>query len=143
MSIHFTQYLRPTGQPKPVKIDRPPEIEKLAQEVVDRGGRFEVEVLRSGECSFEVVFTAEDGEERSAAAEICKNGPPVLDVVDRLVRTAHAALYHEELSDADVEALLRHEEEMQARVNEMMGRGLNLLGICPKCGSEVPGHECK
>jgi hypothetical protein len=83
MSIPFTQYKRPTGRAVPVTIDRPAEIEALALKVFEAGGRFECEVFRTGEVSFEAV--RQDG---LLASEIAENGPRVADAVDRLVRTA-------------------------------------------------------
>jgi len=83
MSIPFTQYKRPTGRAVPVTIDRPAEIEALAMKVFEAGGRFECEVLRTGEVSFEAV--RQDG---LLASEIAENGPGVEAAVDRLVLAA-------------------------------------------------------
>ena len=86
--IRFTQYLLPNGRKRETSIYRPVEIEALAAEVAAAGGRFEIEVLRTGQVSMEVV-TGDSDEPRSLAHEICDNGPPLLAAVDRLVITAH------------------------------------------------------
>lgn len=87
MSIPFTQYKMPDGRPVPVSIDRPAEIEALAKQFIERGGRYEVECLSTGEVSFTAVREIE-GEEQDVAIEIAANGPPVLEAVDRLVRAS-------------------------------------------------------
>lgn len=89
--IPFTQYLMPFGEPRPQWIDRPDDIEDKSRQVIAAGGRFEVEMLRSGDISFEVVRDA-DGETESVAAKVCPNGPAVLAAVDALVTDAHSRL---------------------------------------------------
>src|SRR5690349_2567514 len=89
--IPFTQYLMPFGEQRPQWIDRPAEIEEKARAVIAAGGRFEVEQLRTGEASFEVVREV-DGETESVAAAICHNGPAVLATVDKLVADAYLRL---------------------------------------------------
>ena len=86
--IPFTQYLRPDGRRTPVEIDRPPEIETLAHEFIDRGGYFECEELTTGHASLTAGHP--DAEQGDIAIEVVKNGPAVPDAVDRLVKTAHA-----------------------------------------------------
>lgn len=90
MSIPFTQYLMPGGRKTSVEIDRPPEVEQLADEVISRGWVFECEMLRTGAIS----FTVSDGED-DVCIELSPNGPQVLDAVDKLVRDA-AMLAHEQ-----------------------------------------------
>jgi hypothetical protein len=89
MSIKFTQFLMPDGRRTPVTIDRPDEIEALAEEVIKGGGSFEIEVLSTGVVS----ITCEDhGREETLAHELCENGPPVPAAVDRVVREAARVL---------------------------------------------------
>ena len=148
MSIPFKQYLRPDGRKTDISIDRSPEIEELARQVVAKGGRFEAEVLTTGHVSFEVVRDGEvRGEVESVAAEICANGPPVHGAVDKLVRDAHEALCmsHEE-QEAEEARILdgRRAAEDQRYANALGGlrpEAYGLLGICPKCGSEENGHD--
>lgn len=88
MSINFTQYIRPFGERRAVVIDRPPEIEQLAEEFISRGGYFECEELTTGHASFTACHP--DCEEGDCAIEVVPNGPGVEEAVDRLVRRAHA-----------------------------------------------------
>jgi len=80
MSIEFTQYLRPDGRKEKITIDRPEHVELIAREFIKAGGRFEAEVLSTGEVSLTAHYDDED-----VAIEICANGPAVEPAVDRLV----------------------------------------------------------
>lgn len=84
MSIPFTQYLRPNGRKALTFIERPAEIEAMAQEIRAKGYRFESEELREGTVSFTVASPHED--EGDIAIELVPNGPGVPDAVDKLVR---------------------------------------------------------
>ena len=96
--IPFTQYLLPFGEKRPQWIDRPDDVEERAKAVIAAGGRFEIEMLRTGEISMEVV---KDGPEEteSVALHICFNGPVVPETVDRLVADAYTALCKESTND--------------------------------------------
>ena len=85
MGIPFTQYVLPHGRRRDEVIERPAEIEALAQKFIDAGGRYECEVLTTGEVSFTAVLCDDDGDERDIEIEICANGPAVRDAVDALV----------------------------------------------------------
>lgn len=87
MSIPFTQYLRPTGQPKAVEVDRPDAIERKARDLIAAGCVFEIEVLTTGEVS----MTCERGDD-VLAIRVCQNGPPVLVNVDAIVEEAAAVV---------------------------------------------------
>lgn len=89
--IYFAQWLPPDGQRRPMWIDRPAEIVTLARQIVEAGGSFHIEKLRTGEVSM-TVERDNDDEIDVLAAEICKNGPDVPAAVDRLVQTAHREL---------------------------------------------------
>lgn len=95
MSIPFTQYLRPDGRKTPVEIDRPPEIEEMAQKFIADGGYFECEETRTGHASLTAGHPAY--EQGDLAIEVVLNGPDVPDAVDRLVRKAHQ--WHSRRSD--------------------------------------------
>ena len=86
MGIPFTQYVLPHGRRREETIERPADIEALAQKFIDAGGRYECEVLTTGEVSFTAVFCDEDGDEQDVEIEICANGPAVREAVDALVR---------------------------------------------------------
>jgi hypothetical protein len=86
--IPFTQYLRPNGEKRDVAIDRPADIEKLAEEFIARGGYFEAEVLRSGHVSLTACHP--DCETIDCVTIVVPNGIGMPEVVDKLVRKAHA-----------------------------------------------------
>ena len=81
MAIPFTQYLLADGRKRTEYIDRPWEVEALAQQFIASGGRFECEILTTGEVSLTAHRNGED-----VAIEICANGPEVPRRVDALVR---------------------------------------------------------
>jgi hypothetical protein len=89
MTIPFTQYLRPDGRQRPVWIERPAEIVALADQLRQAGYHFDIEELTTGAISMTVETT---GDDEPLAHELCPNGPAVPDAVDRLIRTAVAAL---------------------------------------------------
>jgi hypothetical protein len=78
--IPFTQFLMPDGRPSRVTIDRPDEISAKAHALIERGFRFECEMLPTREISF--TITNDDGDH---AIEVCNNGPEVLIVIDRMI----------------------------------------------------------
>ncbi len=83
--IPFTQYLYPFGDNQPVTIERPDNIELLATKVIASGGYFEIEMLENTrEISITAAFKDED-----IACEVCENGPPVLEAVDKVVQNAY------------------------------------------------------
>jgi hypothetical protein len=83
LGIPFTQYLRPDGRKRAVTIERPPDVEALAQRFIDSGGRYECEELTSGHASLTAVKFGED-----VCIEVVMNGPEVPDAVDRLVQAS-------------------------------------------------------
>jgi len=87
MPIPFTQYMRPLGAPKPVTIERPNDIEALAYKVIEKGGKFEIEVLTTGDISMSCAYEEEDVE-----IIICNNGPEVPEAVDKLVKNSSKIL---------------------------------------------------
>jgi hypothetical protein len=78
--IEFTQYLRPTGRPRKVWIERSEPIAQKAQAIQAMGYSFECEELVTGMVS----LTISDGEQ-DVAIELCQNGPEVPATVDRLI----------------------------------------------------------
>lgn len=87
--IPFTQYLMPDGRKRETSIDRGDDVERMAHEIIDKGYRFEIEMLQTGQISMTV---SDPEEEEDVACEICNNGPDVPPTVDRLVTEAHARL---------------------------------------------------
>jgi len=92
--MNFTQFMRPNGRRVQRTVDRPEEIESLADDCVKRGVRFECEVLNGGQVSFTAELDDDPihGEVTVLGHELVKNGPGVLDAVDRLVRIASQRL---------------------------------------------------
>lgn len=88
--IPFTQYLLPNGRRSHIEIERPADIEAMAERFMRSGGRFECEVLRDLETVSLTAARKVDGEDQDIAIELCKNGPDVVDAVDQLVRNAAA-----------------------------------------------------
>jgi hypothetical protein len=82
--IPFTQYLLPDGRRRPQWIERPADIETLAAQFIAAGGRYECEMLTTGEVS----FTAMNDEDETVAIEVCQNGPDVPLKVDQLIRNS-------------------------------------------------------
>lgn len=81
--IPFTQYLRPSGQPRGISVERPDGTANKARRLIDAGYAFECEVLTTGDVSLSVS----DGES-DIVGEIVPNGPEIPQAVDRLVDKA-------------------------------------------------------
>ena len=89
MGIPFTQYLLPDGRKRDTDIERPAEIEEMALRFMEGGGRYECEILTTGEVSLTAVKEI-DGEPQDVEIEVCHNGPGVGERVDDLVRRSIA-----------------------------------------------------
>ena len=85
MSIYFTQYIPPHGRRERVSIERPDEIEAMAQEIRARGFVFECEKLSNGVVS----LTVTDPEEGDVCIELAFDEKKVPEHVDNLVRRAY------------------------------------------------------
>lgn len=83
MSIVFTLFMRPSGRPVRVEIDRPAEVEIVAAMLGRLGCRFECEVLTTGDVSFTI-----ENDDKVLAHRICPNGPEVPSTVDDLIAEA-------------------------------------------------------
>lgn len=85
--IKFTQFLRPHGQKKPVFIERSPEVESKANQIVLASYRFEIEELTTGEVSMSITwFNPITMETEDVISELVPNGPEVPLAVDRLIK---------------------------------------------------------
>jgi hypothetical protein len=91
MTIPFTQYIPPHGDQRKREIDRPETIELLAAAVIVLGGRFECEVLSTGDVSL-TVSALVDGVDQQVASVLVPNGADVPPAIDRLVIEAHGFL---------------------------------------------------
>lgn len=78
--IPFIQFLMPNGRPVVVTIDRPDEISAKAQKIIERGYRFECEMLQTREVSFTITDDDADHE-----IEVCENGPAVPTAIDAMI----------------------------------------------------------
>ena len=89
MAVQFTQYLRPNGRKIIQYIDLKPEIEKMAQTIIDYGYRFESEVLRDDiTCS----FTITNDEEGDVYIILVPNGPEVPQKISEMIWDFHSKL---------------------------------------------------
>ncbi len=84
-AIPFTQYLMPDGRKRPMFFDTTPELYADAKQVIDKGYRFEAEILSTGEVSLTVY---DPWEEEDIAIELCFNGPGIDYAVAKLVKNA-------------------------------------------------------
>lgn len=89
MSIPFTQFLKPDGRKRSVEIDRPAKIEDMATKLYLAGYRFEIEVLQTDEINMETL----DSQGELVCGEICANGPPVEQAVDRMITNAYGKAF--------------------------------------------------
>jgi hypothetical protein len=85
--IPFTQYMRPDGRKVNNGVDMPYEIEELANQFINQGGKFECEVLINGTVSLTAVKKIDD-EYQDVAIELSENGPGIKQHVEALVRRA-------------------------------------------------------
>lgn len=82
--ISFTQYLRPDGRKKSVTIEVDNSVAIKAQEILDKGFKFECEELLSGMCS----FTIHDPEaERDASIRLHPNASGVRECIVNMITT--------------------------------------------------------
>ena len=78
--IPFTQYMRPDGRRVEISIERPEEICKKAEAIINAGYCFEIEVLTTGLVSMTI-----SDDEADHDMEIVDNGPGVPVAVDRMI----------------------------------------------------------
>jgi hypothetical protein len=81
-NIWFTQYLRPDGRKKLVKIERPDNVVAVADKIISHGFKFECEELATSDISL-TIADPQQGED--VAIEVCPNGPDVAATVDKLI----------------------------------------------------------
>lgn len=85
-SVPFTQYLLPNGRTKQVAFGVTGETAVKARSILDKGCKFEAEMLPTGMVSLSVS----DGEQ-DIAIEVTPNGPEIPEAVVRLVEAAATA----------------------------------------------------
>lgn len=86
MTIPFTQYLLPNGRIRRINIERPKEIEEIAQRFIKAGGRYECEILSTGEASITAVKMVRGQDGDVAIAVGPNDAEKVGELVDRVVR---------------------------------------------------------
>ncbi len=72
-------------------IHRPDHIQVLSDTFIHGGGRYLIEVLKTGEVHLMAIIDVR-GQAQMVAEEKCLNGPALPDAVDRLVRASVEAL---------------------------------------------------
>lgn len=78
----------PDGHQVLSEIERPSDIQALANRFIAHGGRYLVAVLSDEEVRLVAATMGRDGETVEMASEVTANGPAILDAVDRLVRNS-------------------------------------------------------
>ena len=89
--VPFTQYLLPYGRKREVWIELCESVGTSAQTLIDRGCRFECELLRTGQVSLTAEMDDEDGETAVLAMRVIPNGPGVRAAVESLIAEAFRA----------------------------------------------------
>jgi hypothetical protein len=88
-AVEFTQYLRPSGNTRPIYIDVDEPLHAMAQAVIAAGQRFEAELLSDGLVSLTV---ADPDLRADVAIRVCSNDEAVPRSVDELIIEAHERL---------------------------------------------------
>jgi len=83
--IQVTQYILPNGRKEQIEVERPPEIEALAKRFVDAGGKYEAEILTTGQVSLTAVYPV-DGEPQDVVIKVGSMGSDLLAMTDDLIR---------------------------------------------------------
>ena len=79
MPVPFRQYLRPNGRQKMIYITRPDQVEAQARHCINKGYRFEIEVLGNGWISMTSMYK---DEEKTVAIQIGPNDDKIPALVD-------------------------------------------------------------
>lgn len=90
LTIPFTQFHLPNGRrTEELFLCENKETAELAKKIIDAGGRFEAEVLRTGHVSLTVTYDVdvEDGRQ-DIAIKVVENGPSVATAIDELAKDA-------------------------------------------------------
>lgn len=83
----FTQFHLPDGRRTEERIEVSKDAEKLAAVLMQRGFRFEAEVLRGGEVHLDCC-----DDERQLANVVRPNGPGMKEAVEKLVVEAYGVM---------------------------------------------------
>lgn len=77
----------PSGEKRLQEIDRPAEIQVLANRFIAHGGRYLVAIHSDEKVELVAALGTSDGI-RKVASETTPNGPEMIDAVDRLVKAS-------------------------------------------------------
>lgn len=86
-TLPFAQYLRPNGRKSAVNAPCTKEIYDLGNTFLDKGGKYEVEVLTTGHISMTASYVVK-GEPQDIAIEICDNNEAVHTALEKLVKSS-------------------------------------------------------
>lgn len=86
-NVPVTQYLRPHGEKRECKAPVTPEFKSLADRFVAAGGKYEAEVLTTGQVSLSAAFTVE-GEMQDIAIEICPNNESIHTAFEKVIQAS-------------------------------------------------------
>jgi len=91
-TIQFTQYMLPDGRAQQVDliVDDPSTARMASEILMQKGYRFECEVLTNGVVSLTCANTLQGID---IAIELCPNGPGIKAAVGRMVASAHAFIF--------------------------------------------------
>ena len=93
MDVPFTQYIRPNGRKRECVVSCPDTLRTNVQAIIDRGWRFEAEVLTTDEVSL-TVFDPET--ETNMAIQVGPNGSNVKRMVRELIKAGFKATQQQE-----------------------------------------------
>lgn len=83
--VKFTQYLLPDGRQRETTFEVEDENNfKKAGEIIEKGGKFEVEMLQTGMISLTVVYEEED-----IAIQLTENNEKITKAVNNLIVEAY------------------------------------------------------
>jgi hypothetical protein len=68
------------------QIDRPIDIQVLADQFIHRGGRYTITMFTDDVVQAQAVVLGHEGQLYPLATQLCPNGPLLLGAIDRLVR---------------------------------------------------------
>jgi hypothetical protein len=88
--VPFTQYLFPNGEQRHLECDfLSPEVEKLAHKFIEKGGKFEMEMLTDyTTVSITAAFIV-NNEWQDIACKLSTNGPGIETKTEKLIRSAY------------------------------------------------------
>jgi hypothetical protein len=87
MQVPFTQYLMPDGRQRATSIDMPDDVGMLANELIEKGCRLDIEVLSTG-----LISMTCEKDDRVLSIEVCPNDENVPKGVEKIIKEANRKL---------------------------------------------------